>query len=368
MDMSELEKALADKGKIKVVQMAPAVRVGIGEMFGYEPGTPLTNKLVGALRALGFDFVFDTTFAADIVVIEENAELEQRHANGGLFPLLNSCCPGFVMYLERNFPDLRRNNMATVKSPMETMGALVKTYFAQKQNLDPRKIYSVAAMPCLVKKMEAKRPEMLLDGGLPAVDFVITTNELGQFLKAKGIELKNCQESDFDKLMGQSSGAARLFGTTGGVSEATLRYHAHLHGQKLAEPVIQELRGFENTREINFTIAGKEIKILVVYGLQNAGLVLKDKELREKYHFIEVMTCPGGCIGGAGQPPASPEIVEKRRQGLYSLGQNAAYPDAGENPEVHRLYGEFLGQIGGEKAKKLLHIPDGRWEIHEKSQ
>ncbi len=367
MEIAGLEKALADKGMVKVVQMAPAVRVGIGEMFGYEPGTPLTKKLVGALRALGFDYVFDTTFGADIVVMEENLELEQRHAKGGPFPLLNSCCPGFVLYLERNFPDLRRKNMATVKSPMETMGALVKSYFAQKQGIDPRRIYSVAAMPCLVKKMEARRPEMLLEDGLAAVDYVITTNELGQFLKSKGIDLRSCEESDFDKLMGQSSGAARIFGASGGVSEATLRYHAHLHGKTLADPVIKELRGFQSTHEIKFTIEGEELKILVIYGLQNAAPVMKDKALLEKYHFIEVMTCPGGCIGGAGQPPGNPEIVEKRRAGLYSLGKDAAYPDAGENPQARQLYDDFLGPIGGQKARRLLHIPSGTWEITDLS-
>ncbi len=365
MDNQQLEAALADKSITKVVQMAPSVRVGIGEMFGYEPGTPLTNKLVGALRKLGFNYVFDTTFAADIVVIEENAELEQRQANGGPFPLMNSCCPGFVMDLERDFPDLRANNMASTKSPMETMGTLIKTYFASENGIQPQKIYSVAAMPCLVKKLEARKPEMMLDGNMAAVDFVMTTVELGQFLKAKGIDLKECEESEFDVLMGQSSGAARLFGASGGVSEATFRYHAHLHNETISEPVIRELEGLENTREIKFEAEGKEMKILVINGIQHAEPVLKDKALREQYNFIEVMNCRGGCIGGAGQPPATDEIIDKRREGLRSLGQKATYADSGENPAAQQLYKDFLGPVAGPKAKKLLHLEEITWKAHE---
>ena len=365
MDVRDLEAALADKSVTKVVQMAPSVRVAIGEMFGYEPGTSLTNRLIGAFRKLGFDYVFDTTFAADIVVMEENGELEQRVNAGGPFPLMNSCCPGFVLDMERNFPELREKNMATTKSPMETMGTLIKTYFAQKRSLAPEKIYSVAAMPCLVKKLEARRPELMLGGKLAAVDNVLTTFELGQFLKSKGIDLHDCPESDFDNLMGESSGAARVFGVSGGVSEATFRYHASTHGKEIAEPVIRQLRGFENAREIKFDVDGAKIKILIVDGFQHAEPILKDKNLREQYKFIEVMNCRGGCIGGAGQPPATEEIIEKRRQCLYALGQKASYPDSAENTAANNLYKEFLGPIGGQKAKDLLHLSEVTWKAHE---
>jgi iron-only hydrogenase group A len=365
MDTVQLEKVLTDKSIVKVIQMAPSVRVAIGELFGYEPGTPLTNKLIGAFRKLGFDFVFDTTFAADIVVMEEDAELEQRLAKGGPFPLTNSCCPGFVVDLERDFPELREKNMASTKSPMETMGTLIKTYFAAKQSIDPKNIYSVAAMPCLVKKLEAEKPELLLDGNLQVVDLVLTTVETAQLLKSKGIYLKDCPKSDFDMLLGPSSGAARLFGVSGGVSEATLRYHARRHNKALTEPEISELRGYQNTREIKFEMDGKQMKMLVIDGVQNAEPVLKDRELREQYHFIEVMNCRGGCIGGAGQPPATPEIIEKRRKGLYSLGEKAGYSDSGQNPAATQLYREFLGEVGGEKAKKLLHLSNITWKAHE---
>ncbi len=365
MDTAELEKVLADKSVVKVIQMAPSVRVAMGELFGYEAGTPLTNKIIGAFRKLGFDYVFDTTFAADIVVMEEDAELEQRQAEGGPFPLMNSCCPGFVMDLERDFPELRERNMATTKSPMETMGTLIKTYFAAKQSIQPSSIYSVAAMPCLVKKLEAQKKEMLLGGNLAAVDLVLTTVEIAQFLKAKGIDLRDCPESEFDLLLGSSSGAARLFGVSGGVSEATLRYHANRHSKALAEPQINMLRGFQNTREIKFEIDGKEIKILVIDGIQNAEPVLKERELREQYKFIEVMNCRGGCIGGAGQPPSTPETIEKRKQGLYSLGAKAAYSDSGQNPAATQLYKDFLGEVGGVKAKQLLHLAAVSWKAHE---
>jgi iron-only hydrogenase group A len=367
MDTTSLDRALADKTIVKVVQMAPSVRVGIGELFGYEPGTPLTKKLIGALRKLGFDYVFDTTFAADIVVMEEDLELEQRISAGGPFPLMNSCCPGIVIDLEKDFSDLRKNNMATTKSPMEVMGTLVKTYFAAKQSIPPKNIFSVAAMPCLVKKLEAKKPEMMLGDGLQAVDLVLTTVETAQLLKSRGIDLRDCAESEFDILLGQSSGAARIFGVSGGVSEATLRYHAQRHDKALSEPQISALRGYENTREIKFAINGTEMKMLVIDGIQNAEPVLKDKALREQYNFIEIMNCRGGCIGGAGQPPSTPEIIEKRRQGLYSLGKSAAYPQSGENHAAKQLYDDFLGEVGGDKAKQLLHLHPSKvlWKAHE---
>lgn len=361
MDYSELQKAIDDESVVVVAQTAPSVRVAIGEPFGAEPGTPLAGKLVGALRALGFDFVFDTTFGADVVVIEENAELEERHKNNGPFPLLNSCCPGFELYLEKNYPELREKNMASTKSPMETVGTLIKTYFAQKRGIDPKKIYSVAVMPCLIKKMEAKRQDLTLENGTAAVDCVITTAEFAQLLKDRKLVLQDCPESDFDSLMGESSGAARLFGTSGGLSEAVLRYHSHKHGAKV-EPQTRELPGHESTREITFDIDGTKIRILVINGLKNAGAVLSDKELCGHYHFIEVMNCPGGCVGGAGQPPSTPEIIAKRRQGLQALDRESAYKESEENQSVHKLYEEYLGPVGGTKAKELLHAHGSKWQ------
>jgi len=355
-DFTELEKALSDKSLTKVVQMAPAVRVAIGEPFNYDaPTEKVTRQLVGALRKLGFDYVFDSNFTADLVILEEAAELLERIEHNGPFPMLNSCCPGFAMFLEQKHPDLFIDHMSTIKSPMECIGPLIKTYFAQKQGIDPAKIYSVAAMPCIIKKMEAKRADMKLPDGKTAVDFVITTKELSELMKAKGIDLASCEESDFDSLMGQGSGGARIFGTTGGVTEAALRYCAKLKGITLGEPVVTWLRGFDNARELAFDLGGIPVKILVIHFLKNAGPILADKELRSKYHFIEVMACQGGCMGGAGQPLTTPEILQQRRKKLYALDGSAKFKVSDENPELKALYSEFLGQIGGQKALTLLH-------------
>ncbi|MFA6329072.1 MAG: [Fe-Fe] hydrogenase large subunit C-terminal domain-containing protein [Candidatus Micrarchaeia archaeon] len=356
VDFTELEKALSDKTLTKVIQVAPAVRVAIGEPFNYDaPTEKVTRQLVGALRKLGFDYVFDTNFTADLVVLEEAAELVERIEHGGPFPLLNSCCPGFALFLEQKHPDLFMDYMSTTKSPMEAMGALIKTYFAQKKNLDASKIYSVAAMPCLIKKLEAKRADMKLPDGKAAVDYVITTKEISELMKAKGLDLSSCEESDFDNLMGLGSGGARIFGTTGGVSEAALRYYAHIKGINLGEPVVSGLRGFDNVRELSFDLGGIPVKILVIHFLKNAGPILADKALREKYNFIEVMACQGGCMGGAGQPATTPELLQKRRKKLYGLDDSAKFKVSDENPELKTLYSEFLGEIGGAKAKELLH-------------
>jgi iron-only hydrogenase group A len=365
VDNAQLEKILADKSILKVVQMAPSVRVSIGDSFGYAPGTPLTTKLIGAFRELGFDYVFDTTFAADIVVMEEDAELEHRVMEGGVLPLMNSCCPGFVINLRRNFPELAEKNMATTKSPMEIMGTLIKTYFAENHSISPKRIYSVAVMPCLVKKLEAKDPRMHLDGDMNAVDLVLTTVEFVEYMKFRGLDLWDCPESDFDLLMGQSSGAARLFGVSGGVSAATIRYHARRHNRTITEPEVMALQGFENTRELKFKVSGKTIKILIIDGIQNAEPILKDKDLIKRYHFIEVMNCRGGCIGGAGQPPATPEVLEKRKEGLYALEERATYSDSAENPAAKQIYDDYLGEVGGKKAKQLLHLNEAVWEAHE---
>jgi len=355
-DFTELEKALSDKTLIKVIQVAPAVRVAIGEPFNYDaPTEKVTRQLVGALRKLGFDYVFDTNFTADLVILEEAAELLERIEHNGPFPMLNSCCPGFAMFLEQKHPDLFMDHMSTIKSPMECLGPLIKTYFAQKKNLDPAKIYSVAAMPCLIKKMEAKRKDMILPDGKVAVDFVITTKEISELMKAKGMELSTCPESDFDNLMGQGSGGARIFGTTGGVTEAALRYCAKLKGITLGEPVVTSLRGFDNVRELTFDLGGLPVKILVIHFLKNAGPILGNKELRSKYHFIEVMACQGGCMGGAGQPLTTPELLQKRRAKLFSLDDTSKFKVSDENPELKGLYSEFLGEVGGKKALELLH-------------
>ncbi len=365
MDTSFIDAILYDPKKIKVVQIAPAVRVSIGEPFGCEPGTVLTPQLICALRRIGFDYIFDTNFGADVVVMEENEELEARAIRGtGPLPLLNSCCPGFAMYLERNFLDLYVNNMATTKSPMEVMGTLIKTYFAQKQNIDPKDIYSVALMPCMMKKLEAKKDEHAILENMMAVDAVITTSEMAEFFKQKKIDLPNCEKGEFDKLMGESSSSARIFGTTGGVSEATLRYHAKLHNKTISEPTIRTLRGFENTRELVFEIAGKPIKILVVHGVTNAEPILKDPKLYKQYHFIEVMACTGGCIGGSGQPKTTPEIVKKRREGLYSLMDPKVREQSAQNQSVQTLYLQFLGEVGSQKAHELLHV----YRTKEKTQ
>jgi len=353
MHFQPLEKALADPEITVVAQIAPAVRVSLGELFGYAPGTPLTKKVVGALKQLGFDFVFDTSLGADVAVVEAGFEFKERLEKGGLFPVINSCCPGTVLFLEHAYPDLVPH-VASVKSPMEITAVLAKTYFAQKKKLDADKIFSVAVMPCVIKKSEALRREMRVDGR-QMVDLVLTTVELAEFMGRKGVDLRSCEEKDFDSLLGTASGAGQIFGSTGGVSEAAIRHFASTQNFKIEKTVVDSLRAPDGLRETVFNVGGKQIKVLVINCLRNASVVLNDKQKFSQYHFIEIMACLGGCVGGAGQPTSTLENLEKRRSGLYSIDSATQLKAPMQSPDVQAVYKEFLGSPASEKSLALLH-------------
>lgn len=352
--MSEsLLNALKDSKKKVVLQVAPAVRVTLGELFGHAPGEPLTRRVVGALKALGFDFVFDTSFGADVVVAEESADLKERLENKGSFPIFNSCCPGAVLFIEHAYPRLVPK-IVSVQSPMIVTGSLVKTYFCEKKGFKPEEVYSVALMPCLIKKTEAANPLFKLDG-MTVVDEVITTVEMAKLLKDAGVDFDAVEAADFDSLMGVASGAAQIFGSSGGVSEASIRNYAFLAGLPIEKINSEPLRGSEGLREEKFRVNGTEISVLVINCLKNAAPVLGDDEQLKKYHFIEIMACKGGCVGGAGQPPSTPESLEARRKGLYSIDEKEELKSASQNPEVKALYDSFLGEPYSEKALHIVH-------------
>ena len=352
--MSEsLLNALKDPKKTVVLQVAPAVRVTLGEMFGHAPGEPLTRRVVGALKALGFDFVFDTSFGADVVVAEEGMDLKKRLDAGGSFPIFNSCCPGAVLFIEHAYPKLVPN-IVSVQSPMIVTGSLIKTYFCEKKGIKPEEVYSVALMPCLIKKMEAANPLLKLDK-VTVVDEVITTIEIAKLLKDAGIDFNSVEEACFDLLMGKASGAGQIFGSSGGVREASIRNYAYLAGLPIEKLDSAPLRGSGGLREEKFRVNGTEISVLVINCLKNAASVLGDAEKLKKYHFIEIMACQGGCVGGAGQPPAKPGDLEARRKGLYSIDESTELKSASQNPEIKELYDSFLGEPYSEKALHIVH-------------
>ncbi|MFA4946167.1 MAG: [Fe-Fe] hydrogenase large subunit C-terminal domain-containing protein [Candidatus Micrarchaeia archaeon] len=341
------------KGKKNVIQVAPAVRVTLGELYGLPAGTPATGKVVGCLKALGFDFVFDTSFGADVVVAEESAELAKRLKDGGPFPIFNSCCPGSVLFLEHAYPELVPS-IVTVKSPMEVTGSLIKSYFAEKKKIAPSKINSVALMPCMIKKTEARKPEFDFEGIRP-VDCVITTVELAALLEEAGVDFKKVKECAFDDLLGVASGAGQIFGSSGGVSEASIRNYAFLKGLPLEKLDSKPLRGSEGLREETFDLGGERVSVLVINCLKNAPAALSDKKRLAKYNFVEMMACLGGCVGGAGQPPSTLETLEARRKGLYGIDAGARVKVAAQNPQIKALYDSYLGEPRSEKAMRILH-------------
>lgn len=353
---AEVWAALADAEKHVVVQTAPAVRVSVGEMFGLEPGSIVTGKLVAALRRLGFDRVFDTDFAADLTIMEEANEFIHRLQNGGPLPLITSCSPGWIKFIEHFYPQLLPN-LSTCKSPQQMFGAVAKTYYAQKAGLDPAKIFVVSIMPCTAKKFEARRPEMKASGYWD-VDVVLTTREFGRMLKQAGIDFAALPEEDYDDPLGISTGAGAIFGATGGVMEAALRTAYELvTGATLLSLDFEEVRGLEGVKEAAIKINGRELKVAVAHGLGNARKVLDAVVSKEKeYHFIEIMACPGGCIGGGGQPvPTNREIRAKRIAAIYQVDRQLPLRKSHENPAVQALYKEFLGRPLGHKSHELLH-------------
>lgn len=350
-------QALADPNKHVVVQVAPAVRVAIGEEFGMEPGSLTTGKLASSLRALQFDAVFDTDFGADLTIMEEATELISRIQNGGVLPMLTSCCPAWVKFFEHQYPDLL-DIPSTCKSPQIMLGAIVKTYYAEKMNLNPKDIYVVSVMPCLAKKAEAARPELTKDHN-NNVDVVITTRELALMLKEAGINFAGLPDSNFDSLLGESTGASVIFGTTGGVIEAAVRTaYEWITGETLEKVDFKQLRGLEGIRSASVQVGDMNLRIGIAHGLGNARRLLDDiKAGISQFDAIEIMACPGGCIGGGGQPyhHGDMEIIKKRQMAIYQEDNGKVLRKSHENPYIKKLYDEYLGKPNSHKAHELLH-------------
>ena len=358
----ELFDALDDGSLVKVVQIAPAVRAAIGESFGLETGRNMEHETVAALRKLGFDYVFDTQFAADLTIMEESNEFLERVQNKKNLPMITSCSPGWVNSMEHFYPDLI-DNVSTCKSPMSMMSAVVKTYFADKIKAKPEDILVVAVMPCTAKKDEAVRSELKVDGR-DATDFVITTRELAWMIKSAGIDFVHIQGEGFDKPLGMSSGAGTIFGVTGGVMEAAIRTAYELYtGETLIDIEVEDIRGLTGVKQGRIQMDGKEIRVAVAHGLGNAHRLLDVvRKEPDRYHFIEIMGCPGGCIGGGGQPyadmnsiPLDAACLRKRAEALYGSDRRNTIRRSHENPEIQRLYKEFLGRPLGERSHQLLH-------------
>ncbi len=356
-------QALSDPNKTVVVQTAPAVRAALGEEFGMEPGTRVTGKMVSALKNLGFDYVFDTDFAADLTIMEEGTELLDRlsrHLDGDKdvqLPILTSCCPGWVNFFEYHFPEMK-DIPSTARSPQQMFGSIAKTYFAEKIGVKREEMVVVSIMPCLAKKYECQRDEFSVDGN-PDVDFSISTRELAHLIKQANLDLSTMTDSEFDSPLGESSGAAVIFGATGGVIEAATRTAYELQTGKTLESVdFKQLRGLEGIRSATVDFDGLEIKIGIAHGLGNARKLLEEiKAGRSEFHAIEIMACPGGCIGGGGQPlhHGNSDILKARTRAIYEEDEAKTLRKSHENPYIIKLYEEFLDQPMSEKAHKLLH-------------
>jgi NADP-reducing hydrogenase subunit HndD len=367
--------AIYDPEKHVVVQTAPAVRVALGEDLGYDPGERVTGKMVNALKQLGFNSVLDTDFSADLTIMEEGTELLVRLKKALVdgdakisLPMFTSCSPGWIKFIEHKYPEFLPN-LSTCKSPQQMFGALAKTYYARKRNLDPSKIVSVSIMPCVAKKFEADRPEMR-SSGFKDVDFVLTTRELAVMIKQAGLDFRNLEPAKYDSIMGDSTGAAVIFGATGGVMEAALRTaYEIVTGREVpfGNLNITPVRGMEGVKEATIKIEGcvdawkflegAELKVAIAHGLVNANKIMKLlRDGKAPYHFVEIMACPGGCIGGGGQPiPTNMKIREKRMKAIYSEDENMVLRKSHENPEVVAIYKEFLDKPNSHKSHELLH-------------
>lgn len=369
-DIDRVWEAIHDPEKYVVVQTAPAVRVALGEEFKMPIGTPVTGKMVTALRMLGFDKVFDTDTGADLTIMEEGAELIDRIRGGGKLPLITSCSPGWIKFCEHNFPDML-DNLSSCKSPHQMFGALLKTYYAEKNDIDPKNVFVVSVMPCTAKKFEAARPEMKVNGNAD-VDVVITTRELGRMIYDIGIEFPELGDSDFDNPFGNASGAGVIFGTTGGVMEAALRTVSDLlTGSSADNFEYEEIRGLEGIKIAKLQIGDLTVKAAVAHGLGNARKLMEAIKNGEEFHFVEIMACPGGCVNGGGQPLQKSnvrnwlDLREERAKGLYSEDRKTFIRKSHNNPAVKKLYKEYLGMAGGSKAHELLHThyhPRGNYE------
>jgi len=361
-DTDKVWQALADNDKYVIVQTAPAVRVALGEEFGMPIGSRVTSKMVAALRRLGFKKVFDTDTAADLTIMEEVNELIDRIKNGGKLPLITSCSPGWIKFCEHNYPEFL-DNLSTCKSPHEMFGAVLKSYYAEKEGIDPSKIFVVSIMPCTAKKFEAQRPE-LSSTGYPDVDVVLTTRELARMIREAAIDFNNLPERYFDDPMGEASGAGVIFGATGGVMEAALRTAAELiTGKKVPDDSIEynEVRGTKGVKEASIRIGDLTLKAAVAHGLGNARKLLERIKAGEQYHFVEIMACPGGCVNGGGQPIQPSEVRSwidlrsERAKAIYDEDRSMRVRKSHENPAVKKMYNEYFEKPGSEKAHELLH-------------
>ena len=356
-----------------VVQIAPAVRVAIGEAFGYEPGEVLTGKTYTALRRLGFDAIFDTNWAADLTILEEGSEFVKRFGGEGELPLITSCCPSWTDYMEKFAPDFTAN-FSTAKSPQEMLGVMSKTYYAEKAGIDPANITMVSVMPCTSKKYEITRSEEMFASGYQDIDYSITTRELARMIKQAGIDFPSLPDSEVDSILGEYSGAGTIFGVTGGVMEAALRSAYYLITKEDLEQVeFEAVRGMEGVKAAEIDIKGTKVRIAVAHQMGNVQKVIDQvREARDKgeelpYHFIEVMACRGGCIGGGGQPHgATDEIRALRTRGIYTDDEKSKVRCSHHNPEITRVYDEFLGEPLGHKAHKLLHTTYHQRPLYQK--
>lgn len=349
--IEEVWQALDDPQKHVIVQTAPAVRVALSEAFTGESGEICTEKMVTALRKLGFDKVFDTNFTADLTIIEEANELIERITEGGELPLFTSCSPGWINFIEEYYPDYL-DNLSSCKSPQQMFGALAHSYYLDNAEVEEKDLVVVSIMPCTAKKFEAQREEMAGD-----VDYVLTTRELAQMIKEAGFGFENLENGSFDQLMGESTGAAAIFASTGGVMEAALRTaYEKITGKELEEININSVRGFDEIKKITVNIEGLEVKAAVAHGLSNARKVFEMIKKGEVFHFVEFMACPGGCLGGGGQPlAADKDVLKNRMEAIYEIDKKKKIRKSHENPYVKELYDNYLGHPGSKLAHHLLH-------------
>jgi len=350
-------KALHDHDKMTIVQVAPSIRVSLGEEVGKKPGSIVTGKMVAALKLLGFDYVFDTDFTADLTIIEEGNELLNRIKKNGVLPMMTSCCPGWINFAEQYYPEILPH-ISTCKSPQQMFGALANTYFAKKQKIDSKELFVASIMPCTAKKYEAKRPEMSVDGVHQDVDVVLTTRELGKMIRQMGIDFDSLPDTPFDHPFGIATGAAAIFGATGGVMEAALRtVYEVVNDKPLDNLNFTSIRGMEGVKEAEVDLNGTKVKVAVVHTLASARIMAEQvKNNTSPYAFIEVMCCPGGCSGGGGQPYGTTNVVRQQRMdAVYEIDQKMIIRKSHDNPIVAALYRDFLGSPTGEVSHKILH-------------
>ncbi len=359
--LDDVLAAIGDPEKHVIVQPAPSVRAALGEEFGYPMGTDVEGKMAAALRRIGFDRVFDTDFSADLTIMEEAHEFLGRVQNGGVLPMMTSCSPGWIKYCEHYYPD-QLAHLSSCKSPQQMFGAIAKTYYAEKMGIDPKNIVCVSVMPCTAKKFEINREDQNA-AGVPDVDISITTRELARLIRKVGIDFKSLPEEGFDDPLGESTGAGVIFGATGGVMEAALRTAVEkLTGEELESVDFTEVRGTEGIKEAAYHVAGMDVRVAVASGLSNAKQIMDKVRAGEAdYHFIEIMCCPGGCVNGGGQPQVHADVRNYadvraiRAKALYDNDAAKTFRKSHENPSIQKIYAEYLGEPGSEKAHHILH-------------